>query len=223
MQSLRGYVRDADAAALRSQLGARGGEVAQLVPELRERVPDLPAPRSLDADGARFRMFDATAEFLRSACKRRRMVLVLDDLHAADAPSLLLLEFLARELGSIPLLVIAAYRDVDPSPGPPLTDLLAVAVREPVTSRFALGGLTEREISDYVTLAAPEIASAELAGALHEETEGNSLFVGETVRLLALEGIRAQPPPGCGSPSPRACVTSSRAGSPTSRRSAVAC
>ena len=193
VQSLRSYVRDAEAAALRAQLGARGGELAQLVPELRERLPDLPAPLSLDADGARFRMFDATAEFLRSACERRPMVLVLDDLHAADAPSLLLLEYLARELASIPMLVIAAYRDVDPRPGQPLTDLLAAAVREPVTSRLALGGLTEREVSDYVTLAAPGIASAELADALHEETEGNPLFVGETVRLLATEGL---PPAG---------------------------
>ena len=82
--------------------------------------------------------------------ERRPIVLVLDDLHAADAPSLLLLRFLARELARSALLVIAAYRDVDPRPGQPLTELLAVAVREPVTSRLALGGLSEREVADYV-------------------------------------------------------------------------
>ena len=193
VQSLRSYVRDAETAALRSQLGAGAGEVAQLVPELPGRLPELPAPLPLEAEGARFRMFDATTEFVRNACGGRPMVLVLDDLHAADAPSLLLLQFLARELASIPLLVIAAYRDVDPRPGQPLTELLAVAVREPVTSRLTLAGLTEREVSDYATLTAPGIVSAELVGRLHEETEGNPLFVGEIVRLLAIEGI---PPAG---------------------------
>ena len=79
--------------------------------------PELPEPPALESEGARFRLFDATAEFLRNASASRPLVLVLDDLHAADAPSLLLLRFLARELGSTRMLVLGAYRDVDPIPG----------------------------------------------------------------------------------------------------------
>ena len=86
MQSLRAYVRESDTAALRSQLGAGAAELAQIVPELRERFPDLPEPPALESEGARFRLFDATAEFLRNASARRPILLVLDDLHAADAP-----------------------------------------------------------------------------------------------------------------------------------------
>ena len=190
-QSLRSYVRDADTATLRSQLEVGAVEVARLVPELRGRLPDLGEPPSLEAEGARFRLFDATSEFLRRACERRPIVLVLDDLHAADVPSLLLLRFLARELGSMRMLVLAAYRDVDPRPGPALGELLAALVREPVTRRVSLGGLSKGEAAEYVDLMAPEIASAQLVAALHEETEGNPLFVGEIVRLLATEGIEA--------------------------------
>ena len=51
-------------------------------------------------------------------------MLVLDDLHAADAPSLLLLQFVARELGSARVLVLGAYRDVDPLPGQLLAAML---------------------------------------------------------------------------------------------------
>ena len=87
------------------------------MPELRELLPDLAAASALDPEGARFRLFDATGEFLRSAAPRQPIVLVLDDLHAADEPSLLLLRFLARELGASRLLVLCAYRDVDPVPG----------------------------------------------------------------------------------------------------------
>ena len=102
VQSLRAYVRASDAATLRAQLGAGGGELAQIVPELRERLPGLPEPASLESEGVRFRLFDATAAFLRAAAEPRPIVLVLDDLHAADASSLLLLQFVARELGVEP-------------------------------------------------------------------------------------------------------------------------
>jgi DNA-binding SARP family transcriptional activator len=190
VQSLRAYVRDADADALRVQLGPGAAELAQIVPELRGRLPDLPAPPALESEAARFRLFDATAEFLRSAAKERPIVLVLDDLHAADAPSLLLVRFLARELGATRMLVVAAYRDVDPIPGQPLTAMLAEIARESVTRRLSLGGLSEREVAEYVDSTASEIASAELVAAVHEEAEGNPLFVGEIVRLLAVEGVR---------------------------------
>jgi DNA-binding SARP family transcriptional activator len=106
VQSLRTYVRESDTAALRSQLGAGAGDLAQIVPELRQHFPDPPEPLSLDPEGARFRLFDATAEFLRNASASRPILLLLDDLHAADEPSLLLLRFLSRELGSTRMLVL---------------------------------------------------------------------------------------------------------------------
>jgi DNA-binding SARP family transcriptional activator len=193
VQALRKYVRDSDDGALRLQLGRGASELAQIIPELRSRFPDLPEPLGLESEGARFRLFDATAEFLRNASDSRPIVLVLDDLHAADAPSLLLLRFLARELGSTRILLLGAYRDVDPLPGQPLTEMLVEVAREPVTRGLSLSGLSEREVAQYVELTASEIASSELAAGVHAETEGNPLFVGEMVRLLSVEGVPSQP------------------------------
>jgi DNA-binding SARP family transcriptional activator/tetratricopeptide (TPR) repeat protein len=190
VQSLRAYVRETGPELLRIQLGAGAAELAQILPELREILPGLPEPAASDSEGARFRLFDATAEFLRNASTDRPIVLILDDLHAADTPSLMLLQFLARELGPTHLLVLGAFRDVDPIPGPPLTAMLAEVVREPVTRRLPLTGLSQRDVIEYVQLTASAIVSAELAAALHEGTEGNPLFVGETVRLLSLEGVQ---------------------------------
>jgi DNA-binding SARP family transcriptional activator len=192
VQPLRAYVRESDPAALRLQLGGGARDLAQIVPELRQRFPDLPEPHSLESEGARFRLFDATAEFFRNASKNEPILLVLDDLHAADASSLLLLQFLARELGSTRLLLLGAYRSVDPTPGQPLTAMLADLAREPVTRHLSLGGLSEGDVATYVELTASEIASPELVAALHEETEGNPLFVGEIVRLLSVEGVRPE-------------------------------
>jgi DNA-binding SARP family transcriptional activator len=188
LQALRMYAREGDALVLRGQLGARAADLAQIMPELRERLPDLPDASSLDPEGARFRLFDATSEFLRSAAQSQPIVLVLDDLHAADDPSLLLLRFLARELGSSRLLVLCAYRDVDPVPGDRLAQMLAEIAREHAVTRLSLGGLSESEVAEYVELTAAELASPRLAAALHAKTDGNPLFVGESVRLFSVEG-----------------------------------
>lgn len=191
MQTLRAYMRESDPGTVRAQLGAGAADLAPILPDLRQQFPDLPEPPALDSEGARFRLFGATAEFLRNASEDRPVVLVLDDLHAADPPSLLLLRFLARELSSTRILVLGAYRDVDPTPGQPLTEMLAEVAREPVARRLTLGGLSEREVVEYVGLAGSELASEGLVTTLHEQTEGNPLFVGEIVRLLSVEGIRS--------------------------------
>src|SRR5205814_8651707 len=138
----------------RSELGAGGPELAQILPELRTILPELPEPGSVDAESARFRLFDATAEFFRNASRTRPLLLILDDLHAADAPSLLLLQYLARQLGSTRMLVLAAFRDVDPIPAPALAAMLVEVAREPVATRISLSGLDEHDVAEYVKLAA---------------------------------------------------------------------
>src|SRR5439155_13692503 len=100
-----------DLETLRTELGAGAPYLAQIVPELRELFPTLPAPPALETEGARFQLFEAVAAFLRKTAQPQALVLVLDDLHAADEPSLLLLQFLAREVSDSRLLVFAAYRE----------------------------------------------------------------------------------------------------------------
>ncbi len=180
VQSLRAYVRRAEAEQLRAQLGPGAIDVAQLLPELRTVLPDLPPVPAVESEGARFRLFDSLTAFLQSAAATQPLVLVLDDLHAADEPSLLLLQFVARELARSRILVVGAYRDVDPTLTEPLRDTLSALAREPVTRRLPLTGLTATEVAQFVP--------AELVAAVHAETEGNPLFVGEVARLLGKEG-----------------------------------
>ena len=187
VQSLRSYVEQSEPDALRAQLAAGAADVAQIMPELRELFPDLPEP-SMEAEGARFRLFDATVRFLKSAAAVRPLVLVLDDLHAADEPSLLLLRFIAGEVGGSRMLIVGTYRNVDPTVRDPLASTLAELAREQVTRRIALGGLTEADVARFVELDAGAIPVPGLIATLHAETEGNPLFLGEVVRLLAAEG-----------------------------------
>jgi DNA-binding SARP family transcriptional activator len=195
VQSLRAYVRETDAAVVRRELGPGACDLAQLLPELRELDPALPDPPALDPEAGRFRLFEAVTAVLKRAAERRPLVLVLDDLHAADDPSLLLLQFLAREIGDSRLLVLGAYRDVDPTIREPLSSALAELVREPVTRTLLLGGLGEADVARFIELTTSRLAPAAVVEALHAETEGNPLFVGEIVRLLAAEGGLEEPAP----------------------------
>ena len=115
-------------------------------------------------------------------------MLVLDDLHAADEPSLLLLQFVARGLGDSRLLVVGAYRDVDPTLRDPLASTLAELGRERTTRRIALGGLAEPDVGEYVSLTTGLAADPATVAAIHAQTEGNALFVDEVTRLLIAEG-----------------------------------
>jgi DNA-binding SARP family transcriptional activator len=193
VQSLRPYLRDTDAESLRSQLRGGAADVARLLPELRDVLTDLPPAAPLESEGARFRLFDSTTAFLKRAAAARPLVLVLDDLHAADETSLLLLQFLARELGESRLLIVGAYRDVDPTLADPLATTLTELAREPVTRTLALAGLGEADVARFIELAAPGASAADLSAVVKAGTDGNPLFVGEIVRLLAVEGRLEEP------------------------------
>ena len=192
VQVIRGYVQvqAEDPASLRHDLGAGAADIAQLVPAVHDRIPDLPASPPLEPEADRFRLFDSLAGFLRTAAARRPLLLVLDDLHWADVPSLALLRFMSRELeggeGSGPL-VVGSYRHTEVDQGHPL--LAAVADLTRGQHRWLLlGGLGEREVAGFMALVAGAEPSAELAAEVYRQTDGNPFFVTEVVRLLASQG-----------------------------------
>jgi DNA-binding SARP family transcriptional activator len=186
-QALRAYIRDSDEEQVRRELGAGAPDVARMLPELHERFPGLSRAPSLDPDGARFRLFDSVAGFLRAAGEAQPLMVVIDDLHAADTPSLLLLRFLGRELHDARVVLVAAYRDTESGPHDPLSVTVAEIRREPIARLVQLGGLGLYEVARCIELIAAVTPGDELAAAIHGETEGNPLFVTELVRLLAAE------------------------------------
>ncbi|MCD6015404.1 MAG: hypothetical protein K0R41_32 [Geminicoccaceae bacterium] len=188
-EAIRSYVRDADPVGLRWQLGSRAADVAQIVPELAERLGDVGEPPPMDAEQARFRLFDSVAGFLAGASQSRPLVLVLDDLHWADEPSLLLLRFLARRLTDTGLLVVGTYRDVELGRHHPLAETLADLTTVEGARRISLGGLGADGIASYIELTAGvKRPPPDLAEAIREQTGGNPFFIGEVVRLMAAEG-----------------------------------
>ncbi len=188
VQILRACLAERDAASLRTALGAGAADIAQVVPEVREHFPDLPPPAATEPEQARFRFFDRMTTFFRAAAGSRPLVLILDDVHWADKPSLLLLQFLAREMDDARVLVVATYRDQDYGREHPLADALGDLARAAVTRRVALTGLCEAEVARYIEMTAGVVPPPAVVGTVHRETEGNPFFLGEVVRLLSAEG-----------------------------------
>lgn len=189
VQPLRTYIRQQDPEELRKVMSRNATEVAEIIPELREIVPGLSPPPTLEPEQARFRLFDSIATFLKNAAQFQPLVIVLEDLHWADRSSLLLLEFIAHEVMRSQLLLVGTYRDVELTRRHPLHHALGNLVREAVCQRVELGGLTPQEMKDFVEVTAGVSPTPALMRTIYQRTEGNPLFVGELVSLLRQEGM----------------------------------
>lgn len=132
---------------------------------------------------ARFRLFDAVTRFLRATAEDAPLLVVLDDLHWADRPSLRLLRFLARESHGARLLVVGTYRHTEVGPEHPLAELIGDAT---LGARLTLGGLGEGEVGRFLELASGTPPATTIVRAVHEQTAGNPFFVGEVTRYLKL-------------------------------------
>ena len=188
VQAIRSYVREREPEQLRSEMGAGAADIAEVVSDVRDRLPDLQPAPELEPDQARFRLFDSISAFLKTASQRQPLVLVLDDLHWADQPSLMLLQFVARELGGARLLLIGTYRDMELSRQHPLAEALGELTRERLFQRVLLRGLTQEDVGHFIEMTSGNSAPRGLVEAVHTQTEGNPLFVTEVVRLLVQEG-----------------------------------
>lgn len=168
--------------------------VAELVPELRARFPSLGAPPRVDPAQARFQLFDAVTTLLRWSARGGPLVVVLDDLHAADAGTLSLLHFAARAVRRAGVLLVGTYRDVEARVSPTAAEELARIARE---GRYLpLARLDRDDIASWVRAAGEP--DALLADLLFATTEGNPLFVIETFRLVRARrdarAVLASPP-----------------------------
>jgi predicted ATPase len=184
-QVIRAYTVEHDPELLAAVMGVGAADIAQMVSEVRRRLPDLPEPPSLGAEQARFRLFASVTTFLRNASFQEPLIVVLDDIHRADRSSLQLLEFLAQEVGDTRLLVVGTYRDVELHPGHVLTHTLGELARAR-PRRITLRGLSSEQVARYIHMVTGVEPDERLVGAVHGKSEGNPFFVSEIVRLLSV-------------------------------------
>ena len=141
------------------------------------------------AGGDRYALFDAVASEL---ARPPGALLVIDDLHWADRPTLLLLQHVIRSSQSNPLLVVGTYRHAEVDAAHPLAEAVAELRRENPFERIVLDGLSPDELGDLIAGVTGSQGDGRFVHAVHDETEGNPFFVEEVLRHLAESGSLEQ-------------------------------
>lgn len=188
VQVFRTIIRTTENTELRHQLGAGAADIAQMVVELRETFGDLPDVGEIESESARFQLFDSATTFLRRAAAAGPLLVVIEDLHAADLPTILYLRFVAGELGDAPIMVVCTYREVELAADPAISEAVGEIARQPSAISLKLSGLGEAPVRQLIEATAGVSPRSSLVNAIMRETGGNPLFLGEAVRLLAAEG-----------------------------------
>jgi tetratricopeptide (TPR) repeat protein len=139
-------------------------------------------------------------ETLEREAPHQPRLLVIDDVQWADPDSLRTLQFLARNIRGLPVLMVGTmrareWRTTEEKEDPVLDDILAKIDEEGSLFRIPLSGLAERESEDLVerTIGLPlqrdEGESENALLSIFRRAEGNPYFVQETMRQLAQEGL----------------------------------
>ena len=184
-QVVRELARPRTPGELRDDLATGAPWLATVSPDLRAALGDVPDPPPADGEHARFRLFDALATFLAASAARAPLVVVLDDLHWMDEPSLRALELVGRTLHEVPLLVVGTYRDDEARRHPDLSAVLGGLQR---TARsLPLRGLSEDALGELVAQHAGT-AKPELVRTVHDVSAGNPFFADELLRLILADG-----------------------------------
>ncbi|ADD44983.1 helix-turn-helix transcriptional regulator [Stackebrandtia nassauensis] len=156
--------------ALVRELGAE--RVAEILPgpgrELARWFPELGAAQS----GDKLRLYEEILTLVEAAASKP-LVVVIEDLHWADAATAELLGFLARNVNRPGILLVATYRDTEPATGPLLSELR----RGGRTTQLRLGPLTRHEVGRQLAAILGDRPEPDVARRIHERSDGNPLFV----------------------------------------------
>ena len=194
VEALRPYALALGPGVLEAELGPRAVELARLWPELSSSA----APVHSDPEWAQAALFDATYALLEAAGRRRRVLLVLDDLQWAASGTVLLMRHLIGLIRPSRCSIVGTYRDGNLEDRSPLGQMVASLHRAEGSMRLPLHGLDETAIASLVASSLSHTDQGQdqgIARALHTQTSGNPFFVRELLADIEESGSWSSQPP----------------------------
>ncbi|MCK4794412.1 MAG: AAA family ATPase [Desulfobacteraceae bacterium] len=189
VQIISSYVDTCDAKQLQKVLGKHAPIIAEVVNEIQVVLGKLdPLEKLEDPDSARFRLYQSIVAFFKNAATIHPIVIVLDDIQWADAPSLDLLGYLSSEVESTQIMVIVTFRDQPLGQSQSFHKAIARLTKFPRYERIDLRGLTKTDVQEFVEEGAGEAPSPDIVETVYKTTRGNPLFVREFSRMLYQQG-----------------------------------
>jgi class 3 adenylate cyclase/tetratricopeptide (TPR) repeat protein len=179
VEAVEHYLRNGDPAEVRGELVRSGTFLERLVPDIRVRFPDLPEPVRAEPDTERYLMFEAVDALLGGITKRASLLLVIDDLHWADRPTLALLSHLARNTEAVPLVILGTYRVGEVIGDHPLRGTIADLRHDGVADEIVLTGMSEHEVGELIDATCDLELRPGFVPSVRRETDGNPFFVQE--------------------------------------------
>jgi DNA-binding winged helix-turn-helix (wHTH) protein/tetratricopeptide (TPR) repeat protein len=155
-----------------------------------------PVGRSASTDLApsevRLRLFEAIAAVLRMASAAAPILLVFDDLHAADSSSLRLVEFVARDLRDARVALLLTLRSEEVSLQHPVVPTLAELTRRSRLLRLTLQGLGYQDVARCIEAWTQLVPQREFVEDVHRRSEGNPFFARELARWLSRADVAGE-------------------------------
>jgi class 3 adenylate cyclase len=174
------------AARAHDAIGASAPALARFVPALASAGPAK--SEAVSQDEERFRFMSAVADVIAVEARQRPLVLMLEDLHWADAGTASLLRYVSRKLSADRVLIIGTYRDAEVAKDHPLMAAIGDMRREAACERLALDGLDRESVNDLLVTIGEQDLPAGVVDAVYGETEGNPFFIREVLSHLIEEG-----------------------------------
>ncbi len=182
VEAIGNYLDEADPDQLSEALGPGTRELAQLFPQLgRGTEPE----QSTDAGQAKLRLFEALVSLLALPAREHTLLLVIEDVHWADASTRELLDYLARRLTDLPSLILVTYRRDELNRRHPLMPVLQGWRRSDVADVVELEPLSPDGVGEMLAATLGEDAvDAELRELMVERSEGNPFVLEEMLREI---------------------------------------
>jgi len=195
--AVRGFVRDAPDPMVYKLCTKCQAAVVKLVPELVDRVGPGPTPPGFEPEQARLAFFEGVTQFVRNISHERPLLFLLDDIQWADTASLRLIEYLARQVPSLRLLLILSYRETDIAENEHLRATLSGLRKDHILREIPVKRMGVEPSQQLLSaILSGEAALPNLVGIVQERTGGNPLFAEELLRSMAEEQQLIRHPEG---------------------------